>query len=247
MAERRVGDLNAQELANTAWAFATADQSDQLVFAALARAAEWRVGEFNAQELANTAWAFLTVGELTIVLLDPISVLDAMEARGAKPQVMYNQMLMHGFATTSQIEAGYALLARAEASGLLCHSSELCYPMCCTLLEACHMISDSDGASCMQAVVERLGLIALVPVVMVPVWEEDYSDHPTNSNYPHTATRPNLAVLTGQINKAATIAALLCMHCACEILNHLNHIHLSACWNSLGRLAKRGRAKRCWL
>ena len=30
---------------------------DELLFAALARAAEWRLGKFNAQELANTGWA----------------------------------------------------------------------------------------------------------------------------------------------------------------------------------------------
>ena len=51
---------NAQRLANTAWAFATADQSDALMFAALAKAAMRRVGEFNAQGPANTAWAFAT-------------------------------------------------------------------------------------------------------------------------------------------------------------------------------------------
>ena len=39
-AERRVGDFNAQGLANTVWAFATACQSDAPLFAALARAAE---------------------------------------------------------------------------------------------------------------------------------------------------------------------------------------------------------------
>ena len=57
-AEWRVGDFNAQELANTAWAFAKAGQPDAQLFMALARAAERRVGDFNAKHLANTAWAF---------------------------------------------------------------------------------------------------------------------------------------------------------------------------------------------
>ena len=52
-----------QDLANTAWAFATASQSDAQLFAALARAAERRLGDFNVQELANTAWAFATASQ----------------------------------------------------------------------------------------------------------------------------------------------------------------------------------------
>ena len=62
-AEQQVGDFNAQGLANTAWAFATAGQSDALLFMMLARAAERSVGDLSAQELANTAWAFATAGQ----------------------------------------------------------------------------------------------------------------------------------------------------------------------------------------
>ena len=51
-AERRMHRFNAQDLANTAWAFATLGQLDALLFAALARAAERRMHEFNAQQLA---------------------------------------------------------------------------------------------------------------------------------------------------------------------------------------------------
>ena len=53
----RLGHFKVQELANTAWAFATANQSDAQLFAALARAAELYLGDFNVQDLANTAWA----------------------------------------------------------------------------------------------------------------------------------------------------------------------------------------------
>ena len=61
--ERRVCNFNTQNLANTAWAFATASQSDALLFEALAKAAERCVCNFNAQELANTAWAFATASQ----------------------------------------------------------------------------------------------------------------------------------------------------------------------------------------
>ena len=58
-----------QDLAKTAWAFATASQSDVQLFAALARAAEQRVSDFNMQDLANTAWAFATVSQSDAQLL----------------------------------------------------------------------------------------------------------------------------------------------------------------------------------
>ena len=53
--ERRVGDFNAQELANTACAFVTVGQLVSQLLKTLARAAERRVGVFNAQSLTNTA------------------------------------------------------------------------------------------------------------------------------------------------------------------------------------------------
>ena len=53
--EQRVGGFNAQELANTAWAFATIGQLDAKLFTTLARASERQVGGFNSQEFANMA------------------------------------------------------------------------------------------------------------------------------------------------------------------------------------------------
>ena len=47
--EQRVSDFNMQDLSNTAWASATAVQSDAQLFAALARAVEQRVSDFNMQ------------------------------------------------------------------------------------------------------------------------------------------------------------------------------------------------------
>ena len=63
-AEWRLGDFNVQELANTAWAYATANQPDAQVFAALARTGERCLGDFIVQSLANTAWAFAKASQL---------------------------------------------------------------------------------------------------------------------------------------------------------------------------------------
>ena len=52
-----------QDLANTAWAFATASHTDAQLFAVLARAADRRVSDFHMQNLANTAWAFATASQ----------------------------------------------------------------------------------------------------------------------------------------------------------------------------------------
>ena len=61
VAEQRLGECNAQNLANTAWAFVMVNLSDELLFAALARVAACPVGKFNVQELANTAWVLAMV------------------------------------------------------------------------------------------------------------------------------------------------------------------------------------------
>ena len=56
--------------------------------------AERRQDQFNAQGLANTAWAFATVGAAAPALLDPLSVLDVMEAQGYELQLMDYAMSM---------------------------------------------------------------------------------------------------------------------------------------------------------
>ena len=58
MAEQRLDQFNAQDLANTAWAFATMGQQDEQLFKALARMAKRCLDHLNAQGFANTAWAF---------------------------------------------------------------------------------------------------------------------------------------------------------------------------------------------
>ena len=60
-AAERLSDSNPQDVANTAWAFATVSYQDEKLFAALTIAAEQQLSEFNVQEVANTAWAFATM------------------------------------------------------------------------------------------------------------------------------------------------------------------------------------------
>ena len=54
-AERQLGSFKAQELANTAWAFAKGVQANAYLFTVFARAARQNVGDFDEQNLANTA------------------------------------------------------------------------------------------------------------------------------------------------------------------------------------------------
>ena len=49
-----------QELANTAWAFASVTRPEPELFTALAGVAERWPSEFKPQVLANMAWAFAT-------------------------------------------------------------------------------------------------------------------------------------------------------------------------------------------
>ena len=98
--------------------------------------------EFKAQELANTSWAFATVGASAPALLDPLSVLDVMEARGYELQLMEYAMCMQGLATMGQIESGFSLLERAEAKGLLSRFDNEGYPMFHNLLQACCFVGD---------------------------------------------------------------------------------------------------------
>jgi len=57
-ATRRPHEFKTQELANIAWAFATAGIDDALLFAALAKCATSQIATFSSQEMANIAWAF---------------------------------------------------------------------------------------------------------------------------------------------------------------------------------------------
>ena len=55
MEKPRLSDFKVQDLASTAWAFATANKQNAQLFALLTRAAELCLGDFQMLEQANTA------------------------------------------------------------------------------------------------------------------------------------------------------------------------------------------------
>ena len=167
-AEQRLHEFNPQQLANTAWAFATKGHSEHKLFEALAREIQQQPSAFNAQERANLAWAFATAHGPVPAVLEPIAVLEAIAAQGTEPQVNVYNMLMQCAAVRGNIATGFELLRRAEARGLP-HSDSNCYRLFRTLIEACRAADDSDGASRVQAAVDRLGLIALAPLAVALV------------------------------------------------------------------------------
>lgn len=103
-AERCMGDFKAQEVANTAWAFATGGQSDGQLFTALARVAERRMDDFNTKALHVTFWALWREG-----LNDAWSLLDHM-----KHMDVFFILLCSG-----------ALSMECEQSGLFAHEIAL--------------------------------------------------------------------------------------------------------------------------
>ena len=65
VAEQCVGELKPQELANMAWACATAGQWGEALFVALARVAEQRAGDFKPQ----AQLAFLQYAQKLLVVI----------------------------------------------------------------------------------------------------------------------------------------------------------------------------------
>jgi hypothetical protein len=68
-----IADFSPQDLANTAWAFATLKHRAPLLFDTIARAAPVRIGDFSPQNLASTAWAFATMNHEAPLLFDAIA------------------------------------------------------------------------------------------------------------------------------------------------------------------------------
>lgn len=60
---QRLAELADQGLANTIWAFATADHTAEELFEATSHRVVDSIRSFSPQGLANTAWAFATAGD----------------------------------------------------------------------------------------------------------------------------------------------------------------------------------------
>jgi len=64
---------NAQDIANTVWAFATADHPAPALFDAMIPTAMEQLDKFDSQNLANTVWAYATVRHPASQLFDAVA------------------------------------------------------------------------------------------------------------------------------------------------------------------------------
>ena len=62
-AELRVNKFLPQNVASTAWAFATSGQSDEKLFATLTSTVHQRVSALKPQELGNAEWVLATLDQ----------------------------------------------------------------------------------------------------------------------------------------------------------------------------------------
>lgn len=69
----RIGDFQARQLSNTAWAFAVLGCADAPLFDAITSAAGGSIASFRPQELANTAWSLAALGFVDSPLLAAIA------------------------------------------------------------------------------------------------------------------------------------------------------------------------------
>ena len=72
----RARSFNAQDYANTVWAFAKLGQFDEPLFSAFATKIKRRLhshDDFNAQGLSNTVWGFAKAGHLDDALFKALA------------------------------------------------------------------------------------------------------------------------------------------------------------------------------
>ena len=120
VAELRLGDFKVQELANTAWAFVTASQSDAQLFAALSRAAEQRMVDFNVFELANAAQAITIVSQSDALMFMFSALLNA-DCQGADFQGAKRTEPIAGSSITKEpIETILRKCLSAKVKELMC-------------------------------------------------------------------------------------------------------------------------------
>ena len=102
-----MSEFYVQDLANAAWAFATASQQDAQLFAVFARAAEWEQGDFNMQDLASTAWACAMASQLDTKLF-AVLARGSRVARGRLQRISTRQ---HSIGTRDSERADALLVA----------------------------------------------------------------------------------------------------------------------------------------
>ena len=122
-AERRVGEFNAQDLANMAWALAEVGQLDAQLFTALARTAERCVGELKTQDLANTAWAFAAAGQPDAPLF--MALTRAAEGRVRDFKEQGSHMILWALSRSESLRDAWSLFEHAKSAGY--SFSPLCF------------------------------------------------------------------------------------------------------------------------
>ena len=90
VAERRLSEFNPQNVANTAWAFATVNYRDENLFASLTIVAEWRIGSINPKSVTKTAWASATVSCLDEKLFADLAIAAQRRLGEFNPQAVAN-------------------------------------------------------------------------------------------------------------------------------------------------------------
>ena len=81
-----LSSFEPQELANTAWAFATSDHAAPTLLDPIAAAAAPRLRDFTPQGLTNTAWAFAAADHLAPVLFDSHAFVQLCAVRSFAPE-----------------------------------------------------------------------------------------------------------------------------------------------------------------
>jgi len=134
----RRSELNPQDLANTAWAFATAGRATTVLFDAIGKEAAGRVRDFEPQHLANTAWAFATASHAAPALFDAIGREAAGRVRELNPQDLSNTawaFATAGHGAPALFDAigkrGCRAGARAQPSGPVQHGVGVCHGWPC--------------------------------------------------------------------------------------------------------------------
>jgi len=111
----RRSEFGPQELASTAWAFATAGHAAPALFDAIAEEASGRMRELNPQDLANTAWAFAKAGHAAPALFEAIAEEASGRVREFTPQALTNAAW--AFATAGHAAPALFDAIAAEAAG----------------------------------------------------------------------------------------------------------------------------------
>ena len=106
-----LNQFSTQALANTAWAYATAQHPAPALFDAIAAEAAPRMHQFDPQALTNTAWAYATAQHASPDLLNAIAAEAAPRVREFKPQALTNMAWAY---TTAQLPVPELLDAIAE-------------------------------------------------------------------------------------------------------------------------------------